>query len=154
MDNSNITHFANLLDSILPLGGGFIIRNQFASGEYKGEQFTYKIHGDWCTIYPSSAKNSEEKGHIHIRYKEIRYAEIFIPERQTPRLTFWMNEQDSLAYFKREENTPKPPFVYIFPSFYDWKNQARPIEENQNIFNNWTNQLGKSFNLSPFLESH
>jgi len=119
--------FEKLLYLTLPLGGGFLLRNSFATGEFKGEPFTFKMNEEWCTIYPEKEDSSEAKSHIHLRWRNLKFAQIVEIEKRTPQLRFFENESDSNL-------DTKAPFVFVFPSFYDWRNEATPIIENQNVF--------------------
>ena len=136
----NENSFKKLLGLTLPLGGGFLLRNSFGTGEFKGELFNFRLKGEWCTIYPKGAESSEERSHIHLRWKNLRFAQVVEIEKRTPQLRFFEKEEDS-------QLDSKAPFVYVFPSFYDWGNEAKPIMENQNLYTEWVNNNGKSFNL-------
>jgi hypothetical protein len=139
--------FLELLDLTLPLGGGLILRNAFATGEFKGKSYIYKAGKSWCTIYPESSSNSEEKEHIHIKRGQFHYAALFEPEKRTPQLTFWEDEASSRPFLQKEAGGKKPPFVYIFPPFYDWDLKALPIEDNQALYHKWKDQHGRIFPL-------
>ena len=136
-----IDSFPKLLELLLPLGGGFILRNSFSTGEYKGEEFTFKLSEKWCTIYPKKAESSEDLSHIHLKWGSLKYAEIKETDKRTPQLGFWEEKEHFSEVIK-------PPFVYVFPSFFDWGNNAEPILENQKIYSDWILKYGKHFNLA------
>ncbi|MFZ8934518.1 MAG: hypothetical protein ACO20H_12275 [Bacteriovoracaceae bacterium] len=129
------TDFETLLKSVLVLEGTFLLRNEFATGEFKDGPYTYKKSDVWLTLYPASEQNSERASHIHFRWQELKYAQIKRPEKRTPQLQFFDKDRE------------KAPFVFTFPSFYDWSHEASPIIENQNKFHEWVKQWGEEFQL-------
>ena len=141
--------FSEILDLTLPLGGGLILRNQFATGEYKGKAYIYKMSKSWCTIYPKKCSNPEEEEHIHLKMGHFHFASLFLPEKRTPQLTFWQNKEDATPFLTKEKEAIKPPFVYVFPSFYDWSKEASPIQKNQEVFQSWLENNGKTFEIVP-----
>lgn len=140
MNSSEDRSFVSLLDALIPLGGGFILRNSFSTAELKGEIYTFKVGGDWVTIFPKRASSSEEFPHIHLKWKEVTFGVIRDYEKRTSQLTFWEKLED----FNEDL---KPPFAFVFPSFFDWKNEAAPILKNRELFNNWIEKYGRTWNF-------
>ncbi len=129
------TTFETLLQSVLKLSGTFLMRNEFSTGEFKDGPYTYKTGKGWITIYPQKEESSERASHIHMRAEKVAFAKIVTFEKRTPQLQFF------------DQDREKAPFVFTFPSFYDWANEASPIEKNQVLFREWRSQWGEEFDL-------
>ena len=63
--------------------------------------------------------------------------------------SFWQNKEDARPFLEKEKEAIKPPFVYVFPSFYNWSQEAAPIQKNHELFQSWLANNGKTFEIVP-----
>ncbi len=131
---------SNIFDSLLPHGVTVILRNPQGTMELKGPDMNAKVHGDWITVHHGKPEDSERQSHLHLRRAGYGHAVIQEPENLTPQLTFWVTRDDV--------SDEKPPMALIFPTFYDWSDNKRPIPENRRFFEKWVAEHGRVFDFS------
>jgi len=128
-----------LLETLFLKPGMVVLRNPEGTVELKGDDLTMKEHGDWISIYHSTAANSESRSHLHLRKNSYHYACVRETEGYTAQMTFWKS--------KEEMSETKPPFAVYFPAFYDWTDGKKEIAEHKKYFEKWLTEHGSEFYL-------
>ena len=133
-----------LIKQLSALGGTIILRNEWATTELRGDDFTVRDSGEWLTIYHSICENPEHRSHIHLRKNSFKYACIIESSGYTPQMAFWQSEDKDEAVGEQQ----KPLFAIYFPSFFNWSNGDKTaIEENQLVYKEWTAENPREFHF-------
>ena len=130
-----------LLEQVLECvnrGGLFLLNSAIGAMELHGDDLYISRSDQWLAIYHGTTPGGESRSHLHLKTGILKAARIVEEPGQTPYLGFWENTE-----FSRE-----PTLQVYFPSFYDWANDKKPIEENRIYFATWVDAHGRRFDLT------
>ena len=126
-----------LLDTLIGMDGVFILRNGFGSMELHGQDFYLSSYQEWLTIYHTTTPRSpESRSHLHLRWQELRSAELREEEGHTSHLAFFGTPEPPVS------EDVEPLLVWYFPSFYDWSHNKADIPENLALYDAFIERYG------------
>ncbi|MFQ6672074.1 MAG: hypothetical protein ACE5KY_02145 [Candidatus Tectimicrobiota bacterium] len=132
-----------LIERLLPSvhrGGTILLRTEQGTMELRGDDLVLAASEEWLTIYHSTAASPEARSHLHLRPGSFRYARVVEREGATPFVGFWQTHED--------DPEARPPLAIYFPASFDWAKGRAPIEENQQLFQDWVDHHGREFALT------